>query len=1003
MSQVPEDERGTEALSAQEQLAAIRLRFETAWNVALKTGREPDLEAFLGDTPEPLRFALRQELGKIERQYRPHLLDVSKRTTQRHSDPTAVMDRPESPGATVDHTPGAGNTIELPPHSTEQPQGTLDYVASGPPSPDATIDRAALPKDLANPGFALSESSATSARGGQNTIAGYEILEVLGRGAMGVVYKARQRGLKRIVALKMILAGDHAGEDELTRFRTEAEAAGQLQHVNIVQVYEVGEHEGRPFLSLEYVSGGSLKQRLEGKPQPVLAAAQLIQVLAQAMDFAHRHGVIHRDLKPANVMLTDTRASGSSDSTLSKAPLVEELYGVPKIADFGLAKRLEEDKGQTRSGTILGTPSYMAPEQAEGRSKEVGPLADQYALGAVLYELLTGRPPFQGQTVWDTLDQVRSQEPVPPSRLQPKVPRDLETVCLKALQKDPNKRYPTTGALAEDLRRFVAGEPIHARPVSAPERFWRWCRRNPKVATLSGFLALSIVVALVGLSWFTIRLSNEKKATEQQKEFAEEQEQIAEANADAAQEQRGLALNALGNMVTSVQGELEKKEGTLELRKKILEMAMKDLDKVWEKRAPKVSLKDSTLAAACVKMGGLSLQLGEVEQGFEQLKRSQSIYAALVQLDPTNAVGKANLAIALMQLGSASLEMQGRSAIAQGYFQDAVQLLRELDAHPVEKLPPAAIKSMLAESLLRVGSVMVDTNPVAALGRYEEALRLRTALFESGPDDNAKRHLVNSCILVAGAAFRVRDSARTKELYDRALKLCEELTKAHPDNLSLQDQLGNTEHRMGDFLLRTGHPDQAAREYEAALARYQRLAEREPKNDRWRQAQARAHYDLAAAALRRGDPKIARKHFQESLALREARYRREPKVADSRKDLMVTLARCGEHVRAAQMAQELWRESMSESGSLVAVAYCLAGCVAAVGQGKDAKQLTVDECKLRDGYRSQAVDALRQAVTLGYRDVVNIETDPDFDPLRGDAGFQLVLAELARLQGLSLR
>jgi serine/threonine protein kinase len=185
------------------------------------------------------------------------------------------------------------------------------------------------------------------------------------------------------------------------------------------------------------------------------------------MDFAHKQGVIHRDLKPANVMLMVPRTGGSTEASLTGAPLVQQLYGIPKIADFGLAKRLAEDGGQTRSGTILGTPSYMAPEQALGRSKEVGPLADQYSLGAILYELLTGRPPFNGATIWETIEHVRSQEPVPPSRLQPKVPRDLETICLKCLQKEATKRYADTAALAEDLRRFVAGEPIKGRPISA--------------------------------------------------------------------------------------------------------------------------------------------------------------------------------------------------------------------------------------------------------------------------------------------------------------------------------------------------------------------------------------------------------------------------------------------------------------------------------------------------------------------------------------------------------
>ena len=276
------------------------------------------------------------------------------------------------------------------------------------------------------------------------TVPGYEILEELGRGGMGVVYKARQVSLRRLVALKMIRSGAHAGPQELERFRAEAEAAARLRHPNIVQIYEVGDQSGLPFFSLEYVDGGSLARRLAGTPLPAREAAALVEVLARAVHAAHGRGIAHRDLKPANVLL-DWRSEETPDR---RDPAIEQqttvvAKAVPKITDFGLAKRLDEDSGQTRSGAVLGTPSYMAPEQAAGRTREMGLLVDVYALGAILYETLTGRPPFRAATALETLEQVRSQEPVPPSRLQPKVPRDLETVCLKCLEKEPKKRYPS--------------------------------------------------------------------------------------------------------------------------------------------------------------------------------------------------------------------------------------------------------------------------------------------------------------------------------------------------------------------------------------------------------------------------------------------------------------------------------------------------------------------------------------------------------------------------------
>lgn len=303
-------------------------------------------------------------------------------------------------------------------------------------------------------------------------IPGYEIISELGRGGMGVIYKARQNKLKRIVALKLILAGARASPDDLTRFRREAEAAAQLQHPNIVQVYEIGEHDDSPYLSMEFVDGGSLSDRLRTGPQSIRWAAQTVETLARAVQLAHQRGIIHRDLKPSNILLTHD--------------------GIAKIADFGLAKRLEGDKDQTQSGTILGTPSYMAPEQAGGQSRIIGPCSDVYSLGAILYELLTGRPPFRTERPLDTLMQVVSREPDRPRSIKPAVPRDLETICLHALAKEPRQRYASAKELADDLERFVNGRPIHARPVGRLEHIWRWCRRNPVLASL-----LTIVAGLM--------------------------------------------------------------------------------------------------------------------------------------------------------------------------------------------------------------------------------------------------------------------------------------------------------------------------------------------------------------------------------------------------------------------------------------------------------------------------------------------------------------------------
>jgi serine/threonine-protein kinase len=347
---------------------------------------------------------------------------------------------------------------------------------------------------------------------------GYTLLDKLGQGATGVVFQARQHHPERMVALKFFVAGAYAAEQR-TRFLAEANVIARLDHSNIVRVHAIAEHQGQPFLCLEYLEGGHLGRKIAGRPQPPRQAARLLEQLAQAVQHAHDKGVIHRDLKPANVLLT--------------------ADGTPKVTDFGLARFGRPEL--TATGAVLGTPAYMAPEQAQGEGKRVGPVADVWALGVILYELLTGQPPFRGVQVLDTLQQVAEREPVPPRRLQPQVPRDLETICLKCLHKQPPRRYATAAALAEDLQRFLDGRPIQARPVGYLERAAKWAWRRPAAAALLALAVLLLPGSVGGLLWYQqLRLEQAQQQAEREQRTEYLNREVAAALHEVEQQRQAL-------------------------------------------------------------------------------------------------------------------------------------------------------------------------------------------------------------------------------------------------------------------------------------------------------------------------------------------------------------------------------------------------------------------------------------------------------------------------------
>ena len=618
--------------------------------------------------------------------------------------------------------PVCGSEVAAPP--TDQPTAT--YLADSVP---------AVITARAEPGV------------GMPRVPGYEILGELGRGGMGIVYKARQSQLDRTVALKVIRGGRVASADELQRFQLEAEAAAQLDHPHIVPVYEVGAADGQHYFSMGYVAGESLQEKLRGGPLPPREAAALVQTIAGAVHFAHQKGIVHRDLKPANVLI--------------------DGKGQPRITDFGLAKRSETDASLTATGQVLGTPSYMPPEQAAGRLAAVGPRSDVYALGGMLYSLLTGRPPFQAASLMETLKLVLEEEPVAPRQLNRGVPRDLETICLKCLEKETARRYATAAELADDLGRYLDDRPISARPVGGVERGWRWCRRNPSgTATIAAVLLLVVGGFSVALWYMQDRGERVAEGLRREAETATRVARLEQEIESALGEVDQLGTKAAtlaqrpeewGAVLATAVSHQERAEALLAQESARIDPALRD-QAVRRREALDADIRDHRFASA---VEGIQLEITgpraegvKIDKGFAYSRTLTAL--AEYGLDPArDAVDAAKGRIAarsksMQTIVLGAIDMCMRNA-PDASTESATQrwLMRFVEAaddDPWRRAVRNAIVQRDRAALMEhVDGVDVTTQPVSFLihaanalyhlGAEEVQLRLLAAVRETNPDD----------------------------------------------------------------------------------------------------------------------------------------------------------------------------------------------------------------------------------------------------------------------------
>ncbi|HKB02639.1 MAG TPA: protein kinase [Gemmataceae bacterium] len=860
------------------------------------------------------------------------------------------------------------------------------------------------------------------------TLGRFHIRRELGRGGFGVVFLAFDPPLGREVALKVPRAEALVTPELSGRFRHEALAAARLDHPNIVPVYEAGEAGPVSYIASTYCSGPTLAAWLKERvgPVPAREAAALIAALANAVQHAHSRGVLHRDLKPSNVLLE---------------PVPGGPGYVPRITDFGLAKLFgasADPECRTLTGVALGTPGYMAPEQVSGKVKEVTTAADVYALGAILYELLTGRPPFQGATPLETMEQVRSLDPVPARRLRPDVPRDVENICAKCLQKDPGRRYAGAHALADDLQRFLDGEPVFARPVSAWERGWKWARRRPVAATLVGVSALAVAGAIAAglwhnsrLNWYNRELEDSVRVAQAESEHARAEWKRAEGNLDEAKEVVDKFLTRIGRYELAGVPQME------HVRRELLERALRFYQTSLQQRGNDPSLRRET-ARAHYQVGYIHSLLGnhrEAADGFEQSRLIWNGLRAEGRVDhhvpgeladtlnqkgealrklgkSTDAVGAHREARGLLEGATATtpnhaaalrhrladtLNYLGVALLESGETVDAEQALRQSLAISEEVLETVANETTYRESLANcagnLGLVLQRRSRFEeAESYYQQAIDLFESLADEFPTQPLHRKQLAAALGNMSSVQKALHRAADAEAFDlRAIQLMQRLVADFPRVPDYRKDLAQHRYNLAILWRATGRPGDAEKAYRGVRDDMVWLVERAPNVPEYRGLLAAALNNLHALQQNRNEIDEARRSVQAAIAHAQKARDLDPanpayrvSLGNYHRNYIVILLNLKDHRAAAEATAALVRVDPDNAPLRFACAGYLAWCV----------RLADKDERLDGGYTERAMGELREAVRLGFRDVQRLKTSPELEALRGRADFQQLLAEL---------